>query len=69
MEMTETIIISNAYMHDGGVVSRSDKVAWVGPDQLAEGFLVPLLHCLSQLGSQVLGAGAAEFISPLQVHR
>ena len=56
-------------MNDSGVVSRTDEVSWVGPDQGPEGILVTLLHSLPQLCSQVLGPGAAELISTFQVPR
>lgn len=55
------------YLHNGGIICRSNKVPWVAPDQLAESLFVALLHCSPELCGQILRTRTLEFISLLHI--
>lgn len=55
------------HLHNSGIITWANEIAWVVPHQLAEGHLVTLLHSFPKFGRQVLCAWALETVGPLPV--
>lgn len=63
----DTKEVTCPHLHNGGVITWANEIAWIVPHQLAEGHLVSLLHSFPQFSGEILGAWALETVGPLPV--